>query len=43
MLEQYFPKLSQLSLWKGQLLHIYLNQPDEAEMAYRQAVLLDKE
>ena len=43
MLEQYFPKLSQLSLWKGQLLHIYLNQPDEAEMAYRQAVLLDKD
>ncbi|MCK6436387.1 AAA family ATPase [Rivihabitans pingtungensis] len=43
MLEQHFPQLSQLSLWKGQLLQLHLNRHDEAEAAYRQAISFDKE
>lgn len=41
MLEEHFPELVYLSLWKGQLLQFYLSRPDEAEVAYRQAILLN--
>ena len=42
MLEAHFPELAYLSLWKGDLLQVYLSRPGEAEVAYRQAILLNE-
>lgn len=42
MLEKHTQYSVYFSLWKGKLLHLYLNRLEEAEAAYRQAILIDE-